>query len=266
MYLSRLFLVHIQICIYTHRNACAHVYSVHTHTHTHTRLCFSFCFYQWDILHLCKMFLHLVSLRGFFLYQCMCIHFLILNSAISLLMAIYAVSNFLLSPKVLLLQAVGPPPGLESGLLSNTRKWIVWGGARADKARGFIGKGAQVESRRVREPRTTAVPMGRSLRFYGGGISVQVVSGQSGSFPMALAQPRWMPARRVVFLIGTSCCEIIHAVVAYAAWPGWVASVSVSPLTLQCVYFSICVPQHPHFPLGSPALSQRPVISWNAHW
>jgi len=44
-----------------------------------------------------------------------------------------------------------------------------------------------VESRRVREPRTTAVPMGCSLRFYGGGISVQVVSGQSGSFPMAQA-------------------------------------------------------------------------------
>ena len=148
MYLSRLFLVHIQICIYTHRNACARMYThthtnthTHTHTHTHTRLCFSFCFYQWDILHLCKMFLHLISLRGFFLYQCVCIHFLILNSAISLLMAIYAVSNFLLSPKVLLLQEGGPPPGLKSGLLSNTRKWIVRGDARADKARDFIGKG-----------------------------------------------------------------------------------------------------------------------------
>ena len=64
-----------------------------------------------------------------------------------------------------------------------------------------------------------------------------------------------------MFLIGTSCCEIIHAAVAYAAWPGWVASVSASPLTLQCVYFSIYVPQHPPFPLGSPALSQTPVIS-----
>ena len=64
-----------------------------------------------------------------------------------------------------------------------------------------------------------------------------------------------------MFLIGTSYCEIIHAVVTYADWPGWVVSVSVFPLTLQCIYFSIYVPQHPPFPLGSPALSQRPVIS-----
>ena len=33
-------------------------------------------------------------------------------------------------------------PGPETGLLSNTRKWIVWGDTCADKARDFIGKGA----------------------------------------------------------------------------------------------------------------------------
>ena len=35
---------------------------------------------------------------------------------------------------------------------------------RADKARGFIGKGTQVESSRVREPRRTALPRGSQSR------------------------------------------------------------------------------------------------------
>ena len=42
---------------------------------------------------------------------------------------------------VQLLQEGGPLPGPETGLLSNTRKWIVWGDTCADKARDFIGKG-----------------------------------------------------------------------------------------------------------------------------
>ena len=40
-----------------------------------------------------------------------------------------------------LLQEGGLLPGLETGLSSNTRKWIVQGDIRADKARYFIGKG-----------------------------------------------------------------------------------------------------------------------------
>ena len=40
-----------------------------------------------------------------------------------------------------LLQEGGPLPGPKTGLLSNTRKWIVWGDTCADKARDFIGKG-----------------------------------------------------------------------------------------------------------------------------
>ena len=55
----------------------------------------------------------------------------------------------------------GTPLGYESGLLSNTQKWIVWGETRDDKAGGFIGKwGPGRESRRVREPRRTALPRG----------------------------------------------------------------------------------------------------------
>ena len=40
-----------------------------------------------------------------------------------------------------MLQGQGPLPGPGTGLLSNTRKWIVQGDTRADKARDFIGKG-----------------------------------------------------------------------------------------------------------------------------
>ena len=40
----------------------------------------------------------------------------------------------------MLLQEGGPLPGPESGLLSNTRKWIVQGGAYAGKARGAPGQ------------------------------------------------------------------------------------------------------------------------------
>ena len=61
---------------------------------------------------------------------------------------------------ILLLQEGVPLPGPETGLLPNTRKWIVRGDTCADKARDFIGKGTRVESRRVREPRRTALPHG----------------------------------------------------------------------------------------------------------
>ena len=50
---------------------------------------------------------------------------------------------------LLLLQEGGPLTGPETGLLSNTQKWIVHGDTCAEKARDFIGKGARVESRRV---------------------------------------------------------------------------------------------------------------------
>ena len=40
-----------------------------------------------------------------------------------------------------MLQEGGPLPGPETGLLSNTRKWIVWRDTCADKAREFFGKG-----------------------------------------------------------------------------------------------------------------------------
>ena len=72
-------------------------------------------------------------------------------------------------------------PGPKSGLLSNPRKWIVRGDTRVDKARDFIGKGVQEESRRVREPRT-ALPCGLWSRVWwwqNSFLGQFVVSGQS---------------------------------------------------------------------------------------
>ena len=41
----------------------------------------------------------------------------------------------------MLLQEGRPLPGPETGLLSNTQKWTVWGDTCADKAGDFIGRG-----------------------------------------------------------------------------------------------------------------------------
>ena len=43
--------------------------------------------------------------------------------------------------EMVVLQEGGPLPRPETGLLSNTQKWIVWGDTCADKARDFIAKG-----------------------------------------------------------------------------------------------------------------------------
>ena len=104
--------------------------------------------------------------------------------------------------------------------------------------------------------------MARSLGFYGDGISFRVVFGQSFLFTVfpggaRIAQPRWMLVRGIlgsgqtrgvsfgpfpnssgwwwlissVFLIRISCHKTTHANGYYGAWPGWVVSVSVLPLT-----------------------------------
>ena len=127
----------------------------------------------------------------------------------------------------------------------------------------FLGRGAWVESSRVREPRRTALPRARSLRFYGDGISFRVVFGQSFYFRVfpggaRIAQPRWMLVRgnlgggrtrsvsfrpfpsssgwwwliSSIFLIRISCHKTTRANGYYGAWPGWAVSISVLPLTL----------------------------------
>jgi len=104
--------------------------------------------------------------------------------------------------------------------------------------------------------------MACSLRFYGDGISFRVVLSQSFWLRVLpggarLVQPRWMSERRIlgggwtcgvsfwpllnssgwwwlissVFLSRTSCPKTTHANGCYGAWPGWMVSISVLPLT-----------------------------------
>ena len=77
-----------------------------------------------------------------------------------------------------LLQEGGPLPGPESGLLSNTRQWIVQGDTScfADKARHFHGKG---HLGREQEGKGTQNCSATWLGFHGDGISSWDVFGQS---------------------------------------------------------------------------------------
>ena len=135
------------------------------------------------------------------------------------------------------------------------------------KQETLLGKGAWVESRRVREPRRTALPRGLQSWFYGDWISFCAVF--SWSFWLRvlpggahLVQPRWMPERRIlgggwtcsvsfwpflnstgwwwvissVFLTRTSCHETTHANGYCGTRPGWVVSASVLPLTMRLMY------------------------------
>ena len=138
--------------------------------------------------------------------------------------------------------------------------------------------------------------MARSLRFYVDGISFRVVSGQSLRFRVlpgrtCFAQPRWMPARRIladgrtcgisfgpfpnaswwwlissVFLSRTSCCKITHANGYYGAWPGWAVSVGVLPLTIMGVGVLLAPSvQRPGMLLNHPSM-HRTVFQTKIIW
>ena len=57
---------------------------------------------------------------------------------------------------------------------------MVPGDTRANKARDFIGKGA--ESSRERGPRRGALPCGCNIRFYGNGVSFDKDGVGTGSY------------------------------------------------------------------------------------
>ena len=104
----------------------------------------------------------------------------------------------------LLLQEEGPLSVPKSGLLSNIRKWIVWGDTHADKARDFIGKGCPGgEQDRGTQENCSAMwltVLGFMLMGLVSGLSLakslfwlRVLPGGAD-----IAQPRWMPARRIL--------------------------------------------------------------------
>ena len=151
---------------------------------------------------------------------------------------------------MLLLQEGGLLPGPESGLLSNTQRWIVRGDTWADKPVGWENPGKLL------------CHITCSLGVYDDGISFWVVPDQSFWLRVLpggarIAQPRRMPARGIlgggrtrgvvfwpflntsswwwlissVLLTRTSCHKITHENGYHGAWPGWAVSLSVVPLT-----------------------------------
>ena len=77
---------------------------------------------------------------------------------------------------VTLLQEGEPVPGHESGLLSNTQKWVVRGDTRADNARDFIGKvrpGGGQEGKGTQENCSALPPDSQSRGF----MVMRLVSG-----------------------------------------------------------------------------------------
>ena len=123
---------------------------------------------------------------------------------------------------------------------------------------------------RLGKPGELLCPVAHSLGFYGDGVSFWVVFSQSFWLRVLpggahLVQPRWMPERRIlgggqtcgvsfwlflnssgwwwlissVFLTRTSCRKTTHANSYSGAWPGWVVSVSVLPLTVTMMIIKL---------------------------
>ena len=156
----------------------------------------------------------------------------------------------------------GTPSKPETGLLSNTRKWIVRGDTCADKARDFSGKrhpGGEQESKGTQE-NCSATWLAVSGFMVMGLVSGLSLANHSDSESCLVAQPcsakmdarekdsgRWSDMWCLlwrfpnssgwwwlissVFLTRTSCPKTAHANGYYGAWPGWAVSVSVLPLT-----------------------------------
>ena len=68
----------------------------------------------------------------------------------------------------LFVEEEGPLPGLETGLLSNIGNELSEETHLLTKQEIFLGKGTQVESSRVREPRRTALSRGLRSRVLWG--------------------------------------------------------------------------------------------------
>ena len=155
------------------------------------------------------------------------------------------------SAKVGLLQEGGPLPGNETGLLSNTQKWIVRGDTCVMKQEILLGKGTWVESSRMRETRRIALPVARTVL---GLMLMRLVSGlslanhsDSESFLAVHAlfsqdgcqrEGFWEVCRHAMLpfdfswtplvdggLLVLCCLPGPHANGYYGAWPRWMVSV-----------------------------------------
>ena len=119
----------------------------------------------------------------------------------------FSISIYYLSISVMVSPEGGPLSGSESGVLSNTQKWIVWGDTRTDKAKDFIGKGRPGGEQQGKGSQENCSAMWLPVSgFMVMGLAFQVVSGHSScSCPYlvwlrvlpggtCISQPRWIPA------------------------------------------------------------------------
>ena len=154
----------------------------------------------------------------------------------------------------------GPIQGPKSGLCLTIRNELSKETHVLTKQQILLGRGAQAESRRVREPRRTALPVAFHLGFYDDGISFWVISSQSLWFSIfsggtRIVQQKCLPMRRTlggarhvasssdysqilllvssVFLTRTSCPQITHTDGSYVAWPEWAISGSLFPVIVK---------------------------------
>ena len=214
-------------------------------------------------------------------------HILILFVQLSFLVVVYKnVSSWWIgkretgsSPQIVweaLLWEEGPLPGPERGILSNPQKWIVQGDTRADKGRGFIGKGCPSGEQEGEGTWEDCAARGSQSWAYGDGLAsgclwqsfwLRVLPGGAHT-----AQPRWMPERRILgggrtrgdsfwlfpdssiwwwlvssmFLTKTYCRKTTHANGYWGAWLGWAVLVRVFLLTAEnsvwkeCKYVCVC--------------------------
>ena len=98
-----------------------------------------------------------------------------------------------------LLQEGGPLPGPGSGLLSNTRKWVVRRDTCADTVRDFIGKGRPGRKHWGKETQEDCFATWLTISGF---MLMGLVSRLSFWLRVLpggthIAQPRWMPARRI---------------------------------------------------------------------
>ena len=100
----------------------------------------------------------------------------------------------------------GTPSRPESGLLSSTWKWTVWGDTWADKPRAFIGKG---HLGREQEGKGTQNCSAAWLEFLG--FLVMASHSDSSVLPGGthIAQPRWMPVRGILGCGQTWWCLLL---------------------------------------------------------
>ena len=113
-----------------------------------------------------------------------------------------------------LLQEGGSLPGPETGLLSNTQKWIVRGDTCWQSKRFYWERAPGWRAVGSGNPGELLCHVAHSLGFYGDGISFWVVFSQSFWLRVlpggaCLVQSRWMPERRILGGGQTCCCLLL---------------------------------------------------------